>query len=268
MSEAPPDPPPDPRPASGSRPGAHHRSAGKPSPDRSRPRPHRPRAHRSGASRRLRRLRWRLRHAARAAGRRVTRHRVALAISTLAVAVILGGLLAAGFLAPPAGSGVPLPAQRPQSLLRVPALSDVTGSGSSAAKPGHHGHGSRGGGASASSGTGESVGVGSGLTVPYNPLNHLDGTVHKVTITVTADGPIGTFGYLVPTGLTSAEGKPHTAKSSWSLGQLAIGSGKLAAVFLQTDATGRRITCQVRVDGRTTSSETVDRPYARTVCLG
>lgn len=196
------------------------------------------------------------------ARRFVTRHRVGLGVAVVAVLAIVGGLLAGDFLSDPPGSDVAMPRVRAPLTLQqrttAPTIRPVTERqprrprvGTPAQRralaqlPPFQTH-----------------------PPPYNPLNHLGNSAHTVVVQVDAAGPVGRIGYLVPTGLTSAQGTPTVRGSSWSLRQLALGPGKLAAVFLQTDSAGRRMSCTIRVDGRVTAHETVDRPYARTVCLG
>jgi hypothetical protein len=105
--------------------------------------------------------------------------------------------------------------------------------------------------------------------LPDNPLNHLrGGQLHEVTISVSTPGHIEVLGYLVPTGMGSSYGEVHTARHTWSMREQAVGSGYLAAMFVQSDKLGSPLTCTVTVDGKVTNSETTSGSYGRAVCLG
>lgn len=104
--------------------------------------------------------------------------------------------------------------------------------------------------------------------LPDNPLNHLKtGEIHEVTISAHSSGPMAVVGYLVPTGLGSTYGSIH-GRNSWSTTEQALGGGYLAAMYLQTDKSGRPITCTVTVDGKVTSTQTTSGSYGRALCLG
>ena len=104
--------------------------------------------------------------------------------------------------------------------------------------------------------------------LPDNPLNHLKtGEIHEVTIRAYSSGPMAVVGYLVPTGLGSTYGSVHGRKS-WSTTEQALGGGYLAAMYLQTDKSGRPITCTITVDGKVTSTQTTSGSYGRALCLG
>lgn len=104
--------------------------------------------------------------------------------------------------------------------------------------------------------------------LPDNPLNHLNtGEIHQVTIEAHSSGPMAVVGYLVPTGLGSTYGSIH-GRRSWSTTEQALGGGYLAAMYLQTDKSGRPITCTVTVDGKVTSTQTTSGSYGRALCLG
>jgi hypothetical protein len=103
---------------------------------------------------------------------------------------------------------------------------------------------------------------------PDNPLNHLRGPgLHHVTVSAHAAGRMTVVGYLVPTGLGATYGSVKD-RSSWTLTQQAIGPGYLAAIFVQTGKTGVPITCQIVIDGKVTSTETTSGAYGRALCLG
>lgn len=92
--------------------------------------------------------------------------------------------------------------------------------------------------------------------------------VHRLELRVTAAGPIGRVGYLVPSGLRSTSGITIVHRSTWSLRERATAAGRVAEIFIQTDASGRRMTCSISVDGTLRVRRTVSTPYARTVCIG
>jgi hypothetical protein len=105
--------------------------------------------------------------------------------------------------------------------------------------------------------------------LPDNPLNHLrGGQLHEVTISVSSAGSMPVIGYLVPTGLGSAYGTANGHASPWSLHEQALGSGYLAAVFIQAGRDGTPVRCSVSVDGKVTSSEATSGGYGRAICLG
>lgn len=208
--------------------------------------------------------------------RRRARHRVTLALTgrggrwaaviLACVAVLLVGLLAEGFLSSPGPTPrVPPAAQRAiASAFAGPAVATVSTAGSGGGATG----GSAGQDLSGPASTGEVSGTLHSV-LPDNPLNHLSGAnVHRVTVEVSSAGPIGEVGYFVPTGTRHTYGTAHPDARHWQITQQALGGGYLAAVFVQSGASGTPITCRVLVDGRPTSHSTTSGAYGRAVCLG
>jgi hypothetical protein len=152
-------------------------------------------------------------------------------IASACTAVLLVALLAQGFLTSPAPSvGPPGAAGGDQSLssLPAPSPSKVKAKAATANDP----------------------------RLVRNPLAQLRGRF--------PDNPL----YLVPTGLGSAYGSVGGHPRSWSISEQALGSGYLAAIFIQTGKSGTPITCRITVDGKVTSTETTSGGYGRALCLG
>lgn len=179
-------------------------------------------------------------------------------IACACIAVLIVGLLVQGFLSSPAPA-VSVPDAGGAGTHNAPAPSPLP----SGAKAKHHRH----------------KGSGNGVVsnpvqrlrsvLPDNPLNHLrGGQLHEVTISVSSAGPMPVIGYLVPTGMGSAYGTASGHRSPWSLHEQALGSGYLAAVFIQAGRDGTPVRCTVNVDGKVTSSETTSGGYGRAICLG
>jgi hypothetical protein len=206
-----------------------------------------------GGHRRSRRQRWtrRIRR-----GLRSKRGKwVLVALACIAVLVI--GLLAQGFL------GSPAPAVHLPQAAGGGSLSTPPPDPSPSHSKGAHGH-------KHSNGQVVTDPVQHLRNVlPDNPLNHLQGgKLHEVTITATSAGPMPVIGYLVPTGMGSAYGSVGGHRSPWSLHEQALGSGYLAALFIQAGRDGQPVTCTITVDGKVTSRESTSGGYGRAVCLG
>lgn len=205
------------------------------------------------AHRRARRHRWarRLRHAMRS-----KRGRWVL-VGLACIVVLIVGLLAQGFLSSPAPA-ISVPDAAGGGSHSTPAPSPLP----SASKGKHH------------KGTAGNNVVSNPVqhlrnVLPANPLNHLrGGQLHEVTVSASSPGSMPVIGYLVPTGLGSAYGTASGHRSPWSLHEQALGSGYLAAVFVQAGKSGAPVTCTVTVDGKVTSSETTSGGYGRAICLG
>jgi hypothetical protein len=211
------------------------------------------------AGRRLLRRPRRWLHSARRTLR--TRRGKWVLIALACVAVLLVGLLAAGFLSPASAPSGDLPP--PADLGIQPSFGDTSPAPSeSAAKDKQHGD---------SPSTG---GVSNPLAAlrakfPDNPLNHLRGAgLHRVSISVSSGSPVLVLGYLVPTGLGSSYGQVSGHPRHWSMSERAIGRGYLAAIFVQAGRDGSPATCRVTVDGKVTDSESTSSSYGRAVCLG
>jgi hypothetical protein len=205
-----------------------------------------------GGHRRPRRQRW-----ARRIRRSLSTTRGKWVLVVLAcIAVLVIGLLAQGFLSSPAPA-VHLP-QAAGGTATTPAPDPSP----SASKTGHGHKGSNGQVVTDPVQQLRNV-------LPDNPLNHLHGgQLHEVTISASSAGPMPVVGYLVPTGMGSAYGSVGGHRSPWSLHEQALGSGYLAALFIQAGRDGLPVTCTVTVDGKVTSSESTSGGYGRAVCLG
>lgn len=202
------------------------------------------------ASRPGRRRRRRLRKVTRAL--RSRRGKQVLAVLAC-VAVILGGLLIEGFLSSPAPS------------VAAPVDQSVT---SASAQPGASKAPHKKAATKASSIETDPVGV-LRSAFPYNPLNHLRAHgVHDVVVSATSAGPIAVLGYLVPTGLGKSYGGVDNHPRHWSMSERAVGSGYLAAIFLQAGKSGAPVTCTITIDGKVTDRQTTSGSYGRAVCLG
>jgi hypothetical protein len=176
-------------------------------------------------------------------------------IGLACLAVLLIGLIASGFLSSPTPS-VAAPNDGPVNTSTAAPTSPAPSK--SAKKDG----------ASSSNGlVGNPAGI---LWHSFdNPLNHLRGAgVHDVVVTAHSSRPMAVVGYLIPTGLGSTYGMVKGHPRSWTIAEQALGRGYLAAIFIQTGKQGVPITCQVRVDGKVTNSETTSGSYGRAVCLG
>jgi len=179
---------------------------------------------------------------------------VLVGLSCIVVLVI--GLLAQGFLSSPApavhvpsaaGGAATTPAPHPSPSKSKPAHGHKGSNGQVVTDPVQHLRD----------------------VLPDNPLNHLrGGELHEVTVSASSAGPMPVIGYLVPTGMGSAYGSVGGHRSPWSLHEQALGSGYLAAIFIQAGRAGLPVTCTVTVDGKVTSSETTSGGYGRAVCLG
>ena len=183
------------------------------------------------------------------------RHQRWILAALAAIAVLLIGLLSQGFLNSPGdGSADPtLGAAGPPSASAPARRASTTPAAKSHPRHGQYPQG---------------IPRSIRDKLPDNPLNHLHGALHEVTIRVTSAAQVSAVGYLVPTGLSHVYGTAHPGSMNWSLTQRAVGPGYLAAVFVQANRAGARVTCTVTVDGRRTDSERAASPYARAVCLG
>jgi hypothetical protein len=92
-------------------------------------------------------------------------------------------------------------------------------------------------------------------------------TMHTVLLQVTAVGTVARLGYLVPSGVESGYGDHRNVPAPWSRTVHAAGTGYLAAIFVQTDATGRGVTCRITIDGTLRESETFSGSFARGICV-
>ncbi len=93
-------------------------------------------------------------------------------------------------------------------------------------------------------------------------------TMHTVRLQVTAaEGVVARVGYLVPSGVESTYGDHRNVPAPWSRTVHAPGTGYLAAIFVQTDTTGRPVTCRITIDGTLRESETFAGSYARGICV-
>jgi Mycobacterium membrane protein len=89
---------------------------------------------------------------------------------------------------------------------------------------------------------------------------------HTVVLQVTAPGTVARVGYLVPSSLDSPYGDRKNVSAPWSKTMHAGGSGYLAAIFLQTDATGTPVTCRITIDGTLRETKTFTGSFARGIC--
>lgn len=206
--------------------------------------------------RRKKSLKRRVRHRLRLAA--TSRGGTWAAVALACLAVLLVGLLTAGFLSSPGPAPhVPPAAQRALASAYAGADGAVVASGSTGAAT-----------AVGPATTGDVSGTLHSV-LPDNPLNHLRGAdVHRVVVEVYSSAPVGEVGYFVPTGTTHTYGTARPAGDRWQISQQALGSGYLAAVFVQAGGGGTPITCRVIVDGKVTSHSTTSGAYGRTVCLG
>jgi hypothetical protein len=173
-------------------------------------------------------------------------------------AVVLVGLLGQGFLSAPA----PAPSVPPLAAGSEPVSAALPSASTSAAK-----HAPK----SPASATGLVSDPVKALqaSLPDNPLNHLRGAgLHDVVVSASSSENIAVVGYLVPTGLGAPYGSARPHSHHWSVSQQALGTGYLAAIFVQTGRSGAAITCRITVDGKVTNVETTSGAYGRAVCLG
>ncbi|MCW2781185.1 MAG: hypothetical protein JWR35_1634 [Marmoricola sp.] len=93
---------------------------------------------------------------------------------------------------------------------------------------------------------------------------------HKLVLTVTSPGAIGTVGYLIPTTQErpKAYGVAKNVGKSWSLSTEVYSYGPYADIFLQAGPLGLPITCTITVDGKVTDRKTSTGPYSRMLCMG
>lgn len=179
-------------------------------------------------------------------------------VGFICIAALILGMLAEGFFSSPAPA-VSMPNGLGNSDVTTPPASPL------ASKPPKHHGGGKGKNGLVTNPVQQLRNA-----LPDNPLNNLRGTgVHHVTLkTTTPLGKIPVLGFLVPTGMGSAYGSLNGQRSPWTYSEQALGPGYLAAIFIQTGATGLPITCTVSVDGKVTSRETASGAYGRAVCLG
>jgi len=101
---------------------------------------------------------------------------------------------------------------------------------------------------------------GSGYAGKYNGRN--------LTITVTSEDPIGTWGYVVPTSADKYYGLHTTSRTSVSMTTTVYGRPAYARVFVQAGYAGTAITCTVRVDGQIMDQRTARGRYVQAMCQG
>ena len=92
-------------------------------------------------------------------------------------------------------------------------------------------------------------------------------TMHTVLLQVSAVGAVARMGYLVPSGVESTYGDHRNVRAPWARTVHAPGTGYLAAIFVQTDATGRAVTCRITIDGTLRETETFSGSFARGICV-
>lgn len=103
------------------------------------------------------------------------------------------------------------------------------------------------------------------VTVTGDPLQNAGTgkTIHKVTITLTADGPMK-YVYRTKDGTTA----PRTANRQTSMSYELRGPRAVAQAFVQQIGSSTYATCSITVDGERVSTETARKTYQIVACTG
>jgi hypothetical protein len=194
-------------------------------------------------------------------------------VATLLIIVFVYTLISPSDPKEPSTLGVPdpvtptrtplteLPTTTPKPSATPTAASTSTGQVTGFKGFGTKGATTAGGGVQGSGGTLSMPGLQGGSMYKYLPK-------HKIVLRVSAEEPIGTIGYVMPTSLRNPSGTVKNAGTVWTLTSTVYGDPDYAQLFFQAGQRGYPVTCTITVDGKVTEKRSTEGPYGQMVCQG
>jgi hypothetical protein len=91
---------------------------------------------------------------------------------------------------------------------------------------------------------------------------------HKLTVTMSTEGVLGTVAWIIPTSVENHEGTAVVRGGSWSLSTTVYGNPDYAVVFAQQGRVDQPVHCTITVDGRVTERRSTQGAYSAMWCEG
>lgn len=91
---------------------------------------------------------------------------------------------------------------------------------------------------------------------------------HKLTVTMSTAGVLGTVAWIIPTSVENHEGTAVVRGSTWSLTTTVYGNPNYAVVFAQQGRVDQPVNCTITVDGRVTERRSTKGAYSAMWCEG
>ncbi|MBM0124165.1 hypothetical protein [Pimelobacter simplex] len=91
---------------------------------------------------------------------------------------------------------------------------------------------------------------------------------HKLTVTMSTQGVLGTVAWIIPTSVENHEGTAVVRGGTWSLSTTVYGNPNYAVVFAQQGRVDQPVHCTITVDGRVTERRSTKGAYSAMWCEG